>query len=302
MRVFVTGATGFIGSQIVGSLLARGDEVLGLARSDASAAALAERGAAVWRGDLTDPEGLAAAARESDGVIHTAFDHDFSKYLEAGEQDQRVVEAFTRALAGTGKPLVVASGTGVGPPGGDERDAAIVEGFTMVRGLPETLAVAAAEQGVRSSVVRLPPSVHDRERQGLVSMLIDRAQASGFSAYVGDGSNRWPAVHRRDAVRLFVLALDRAAAGARLHAVGEEGVPVREIAQAIGEGLGLPVRSLSDAEAAPHFGFLAMMIGADTPAKCAITLETMGWTPTEAGLLEGLRRGGYLPAGAIVRR
>ena len=295
MRVFVTGATGFIGSQIVGNLLARGDEVLGLARSDAAAAALAEQGAAVWRGDLAEPEALAAAARESDGVIHTAFDHDFSRYLEAGEQEQRVIEALTGALVGTGKPLVAASGTGVVPPGGDERDAAVNEGFSQVRGVPETLTLAAAERGVRASVVRLPPSVHDRERQGLVSLMIERAREAGFSAYVGDGSNRWPAVHRRDAVRLFLLALDRAKAGARLHAVGEEGVPVRAIAQAIGDGLGLPVRILSEAEAGPHFGFLAMLVGVDASATCAITRETMGWQPSEPGLLDGLRKGRYLP-------
>jgi nucleoside-diphosphate-sugar epimerase len=296
MRIFVTGATGFIGSQIVGGLLARGDQVLGLARSDVNAAALAEQGAAVWRGDLADPESLAAAARESDGVIHTAFNHDFSQYVEAGEQEQRVIEALTGALAGTGKPLVAASGTAVVPPGGDERDAAVTEGFARVRGLAEALTLAAAEQGVRASVVRLPPSVHDRERQGLVSLMIERAQAAGFSAYVGDGSNRWPAVHRRDAARLFLLALDRAKAGARLHAVGEEGVPLRAIADAIGEGLGLPVRSLSQDEAGPHFGFLAMLVGADAPATCAITQETMGWRPTEPGLLDGLRQGAYLPA------
>jgi len=295
MRIFVTGATGFIGSQIVGNLLARGDQVLGLARSDATAAALTERGAAVWRGDLADAESVAAAARESDGVIHTAFEHDFSKYLEAGEQEQRVIEALTGALAGTGKPMVTASGTGVAPPGGDERDAATIDGFTQVRGLPDRQAVAAADEGVRSSVIRLPPSVHDVERQGLVSMMIERAREAGFSAYVGDGSNRWPAVHRRDAARLFVLALDRAQPGARLHAVGEEGVQLRVIAEAIGAGLGLPVRSLSQEEAGPHFGFLAMLIGVDTPAKSAITRETMGWTPTEPGLLEGLRTGGYLP-------
>jgi nucleoside-diphosphate-sugar epimerase len=259
MRIFVTGATGFIGSQIVGALLARGDQVLGLARSDATAAALTERGAAVWRGDLVDPATLAAAARDSDGVI-----------------------------------MVTTSGTGVAPPGGDERDAATIEGFTQVRGLPDRQAVAAADEGIRSSVIRLPPSVHDVDRQGLVSMMIERARESGFSAYVGDGLNRWPAVHRRDAARLFVLALDRAQPGARLHAVGEEGVQLRAIAEAIGSGLGLPVRSLTQEEAGPHFGFLAMLIGVDTPAKSAITRETMGWTPTEPGLLEGLRTGGYL--------
>jgi nucleoside-diphosphate-sugar epimerase len=299
MRIFVTGATGFIGSQIVRDLLARGDEVLGLARSGAAAAVLADQGAGVRRGDLAEPEGLAAAARESDGVIHTAFDHDFSKYLEAGEQEQRVIQALTRALAGTGKPLVAASGTAVVPPGGDERDAAATEGFAQVRGVPETLVLAAADEGVRASVVRLPPSVHDRERQGLVSMMIERAQESGFSAYVGDGSNRWPAVHRRDAARLFLLALDRARPGARLHAVGEQGVPLAAIATAIGEGLGLAVRSLSAEEAAPHFGFLGMLVGVDAPATSAITQETMGWRPSERGLLEGLREGGYLNASDV---
>jgi nucleoside-diphosphate-sugar epimerase len=293
MRIFVTGATGFIGSQIVGSLLARGDAVLGLARSDKTAAILAERGAGVWRGDLSDPEGLAAAARECDGVIHTAFDHDFSKYLEAGAQDQRVIEAFSLALAGTGKPLVVASGTAVVPPGGDERDAAGTEGLAQVRGAPETLTVAAAGQGVRASVVRLSPSVHDVEQQGLVSMMIARAREAGFSAYVGDGSQRWPAVHRSDAVKLFLLALDRAPAGARLHAIGEEGVPLRAIATAIGEALALPVRSLSESEAGAHFGFLAMLAGVDAPGTSAITQAAVGWTPTGPGLIEGLR-GAYL--------
>jgi nucleoside-diphosphate-sugar epimerase len=294
MRVFVTGATGFIGKEVVGRLLAAGHAVTGLARSETAAAALAARGASAHRGDLADPESLAAGARAADAVIHLAFDHDFSRYAEAGEQEQRAVSAMIEALAGSGKPLVAASGTGVVPPGGTERDGAATEGFAMVRGVPETLVVAGAGRGVRTSVVRLAPSVHDREAQGLVSLLIERARESGVSAYVGDGANRWPAVHRRDVARLFLLALEHDEPGARWHAVAEAGVPLRAIAEAIGEGLGLPARSLTPDEAGPHFGFVGMIAAADVPATSAITQAALGWRPTEPGLLAGLRAGGYL--------
>jgi nucleoside-diphosphate-sugar epimerase len=297
MRVFVTGATGFIGSAIVGMLLEAGHEVLGLARSDAAAASLAERGVAVRRGDLTDPAGLAAAALACDGVIHTAFIHDFSQYVANGETDLRAVEAMTEALAGSGKPLVNTSGmTMLATPGhlGAENDPAVSEGFGAVRGRSENAAIAAAQRGVRTSVVRLAPSVHDRAQQGLVTQLAQIARQKGVSAYVGDGANRWPAVHRLDAARLFCLALERAAPGVRLHGVAEEGVPLRAIAEAVGAALALPVRSIAPEAAFEHFGWLGPIVMGDITASSAVTRESLGWTPREPGLLAGLRSGGYV--------
>lgn len=297
MRVFVTGATGFIGSVIAGMLLEKGHEVVGLARSDEAAAKLAERGVGVRRGDVTDPEGLASAARESDGVIHTAFIHDFSQYEANGAIDLRAVEAMTGALAGTGKPFVCTSGMTMTPAAGRpgaETDPANVEGVGAVRGRAETAALAAAERGVRSSVVRLAPSVHDRAQQGLVSQLAVAAREKGVSAYVGDGANRWPAVHRLDAARLFCLALEKAPAGARLHGVAEEGVPLRAIAEAVGAAMALPVCSLAAEDAFGHFGWVGGIVMADVPASSAITRETLGWTPTEPGLIAGIRQGGYV--------
>jgi len=291
MRVFLTGATGFIGSVIIEELRAAGHQVTGLARSDEAAARLAEWGVEMRRGDVADPEGLAQAARASDGVIHCAFGHDFSKYLEMGEIDLRAVSAMADALAGTGKPLLVTSGMTASTPGraSTEADPAQTEGMASVRGRPEAMALSASESGVRSMVVRLPPSVHDLEQQGLVTQLIATARESGVSAYVGDGGNRWPAVHRRDAARLFRLGLERGKPGERLHAVGEEGVTLRSIAEAIGEKLGLQTRSLGADEAAGHFGWLALPISNDMPASGAVTQQSVGWRPTGPGLLEGLR-------------
>jgi nucleoside-diphosphate-sugar epimerase len=295
MHVFLTGATGFIGSIIIEELRAAGHQVTGLARSDDAAATLANWGVEVRRGDVAEPAGLAEAASASDGVIHCAFGHDFAKYLEAGETDLRAVSAMAEALAGTGKPLIVTSGLTAVTPGraSTEADAAQTEGMTLVRGRPEVAALDASERNVRSVVVRLPPSVHDRQQQGLVSMLIEAARRTGVSAYVGDGGNRWPAVHRRDAARLFCLALERGQPGQRLHAVAEEGVTQRSIAEAIGEGLGVPVRSLDPNAAGDHFGWVAMAMSNDMPASSAVTQQSLGWRPTQAGLLEGLA-GDYL--------
>ncbi|QUD90070.1 SDR family oxidoreductase [Phenylobacterium montanum] len=296
MRVFLTGATGFIGSTVIEELHAAGHQVVGLARSDIAAAALKERGVEVWRGDVADPAGLAEAARGADGVIHCAFGHDFSNYLEAGEADLRAVSAMAQALAGSGKPLVVTSGLTAATPGraSTEADPAQTEGMGAVRGRPEALALEASQSGVRSMVVRLAPSVHDRGQQGLVSQLIETARRTGVSAYVGDGGERWPAVHRRDAARLFRLALERGQPGQRLHAVGEEGVSLRAIAEVVGERLGLPTRSVDFDDAFNHFGWVAAAVANDIRASSVLTQESLGWRPMEPGLLEGLR-GLYLP-------
>lgn len=295
MHVFLTGATGFVGSAIIEELRAGGHQVTGLARSDQAAATLAQWGVAVRRGDVAEPEGLAHAARASDGVIHCAFGHDFSRYVEMGEVDLRAVSAMAQALAGSGKPLVVTSGMTASTPGrlATESDAAQTEGMAAVRGRPEAMALGASEMGVRSLVVRLPPSVHDLQAQGLVSQLIAVARQTGVSAYVGEGANRWPAVHRRDAARLFRLGLERGQAGERLHAVAEEGVTLRSIAEAIGQKLGIPTRSLDANEAGIHFGWLGLAASNDVPASSAVTQQSVGWRPTQGGLREGLL-GAYL--------
>jgi nucleoside-diphosphate-sugar epimerase len=295
MRVFITGATGFIGSVVIEELLGAGHQITGLARSDEAAATLAQWGVEVRRGDVAELEGLAEAARASDGVIHCAFGHDFSKYLEMGETDLRAVSVMAEALAGSGKPLVVTSGMTAHTPGrlATEADPAQTEGMTAVRGRPEAAALSASANNVRSVIVRLPPSVHDVQAQGLVSMLIARARETGVSAYVGDGANRWPTVHRRDAARLFRLALERGQPGQRLHAVGEEGVTLRSIAEAIGKKLRVPARGIGADEAATHFGWLVAVVANNVPASSAVTQQSVGWRPTEPGLLEGLL-GDYL--------
>lgn len=296
MHVFVTGATGFVGSAIVEELRAGGHQIAGLARSDKAAQTLAKWGVEVRRGDVADPESLAEAAGASDGVIHCAFGHDFSKYVEAGEADFRAVSAMAGALAGSGKPLVVTSGMTAGLLGRvcTEADAAQTEGLPGVRGRTEQMALATSQTNVRSVIVRLPPSVHDLQQQGMVSQLIAVARQTGLSAYVGEGAARWPAVHRRDAARLFRLGLERGQAGERLHAVAEEGVVLRSIAEAIGRKLGVPTRSIDASEAANHFGWLAPFTSRDVRASSAVTQQRVGWRPAEAGLLDGLL-GGYLP-------
>jgi nucleoside-diphosphate-sugar epimerase len=294
MRVFLTGATGFIGSAIVRELLTAGHQVLGLARSDAAADTLARLGVGAHRGELSNTESLAAGARASEGVIHTAFIHDWSMPREAAaEADRRAVEALAGALEGSGKPLVVTSGTALLAPGriGTEEDPPA--SADTPRAASEAAVLAAAGRGVRASIVRLPPTVHGAGDHGFVPMLIDIARRTGISGFVGDGANRWPAVHRLDAARLFRLALEQAAPGARLHGVAEEGVPMRSIAQTIGMGLGVPVRGLAEDEARAHFEWFVRFVALDNPTSSALTRKAFGWRPQEPELLTDMRDGGY---------
>jgi nucleoside-diphosphate-sugar epimerase len=296
MRVFVTGATGFIGSAIVGELIRAGHQVTGLARSEAGAKSLTAAGADVQGGSLEDLKSLRNGAAKADGVIHTAFNHDFSKFAANCEMDQRAIEALGDALAGSDRLMLVTSGVALLAPGrvATEDDAPVPTSASYPRA-SEVTAAALASRGVRASVVRLP-QVHDPVKQGLVTYLIAVAREKGVSAYVGDGLNRWAAVHRLDTARLYRLALEKGVAGARYHAIGEEGVPIREIATAIGRGLNLPVVSKSFEEAAGHFGFLGHFVGADGPASSALTQERLAWHPTGPGLISDLQKMQYFPA------
>ncbi len=296
MRVFVTGATGYIGSAIVRDLIDAGHHVTGLARSDAAAAALAAAGVQAHRGALDDAGSLRIAAAASDGVIHTAFqnvgpDTDFAAACAA---DLRAVEILGEALAGSGRPLVITSGTALLSPGrlATEEDAAVPR---APRAASEEAALSFAGRGVRVSVVRLAPSVHSGEadKKGFVPSLIGLARAKGVSAYVGDGSNRWSAVHQLDAARLFRLALESAPAGARLHGAAEEGVPFRDIAGVIGAHLSVPVTSISADEAEGHFSWLAHFVSVDNPTSSALTREQLGWQPVQPGLIADLEEGHY---------
>ena len=288
MRVFVTGATGFIGSAVIPELLAAGHSVLGMARSDDGMASLERLGAQPHRGELTDLDSLAAGARACDAVIHLAFIHDFSRFVENMAIDRKAVETLIAALEGTGKGLIVTSGTAMFPAG-----RAVVETdwpaiLDASRSGTELVVKASADRGVRAVVMRLP-QVHDTTRFGLISYLIEVARAKGFAAYVGDGANRWPAAHVSDVGRLYRLAVETAAPGVALHAVGEGGVANRAIAEVIGSGMGVPVRSLSADEVGDYLGWMAMFAGVDNLVSNDITRETMGWEPTGPDLLNDLR-------------
>jgi nucleoside-diphosphate-sugar epimerase len=276
-------------------MIAAGHKVLGLARSDTAAASLAAAGADIHRGSLDDLESLRRGAAAADGVIHTAFIHDFSQYEANAEIDRRAVEAIADTLAGSGKPFVSTSGTMLLTPGrvGTEDDAASPTSPAGPRAASEVMVLAAAGRGVRSSVIRLPPSVHGDGKYGFVSVLIGIAREKSVSAYVGDGRNRWPAVHRLDAAHLYRLALEKGSAGATFHGVAEEGVPVREIAEVIGRCLNLPVVAQSPEEAANHFGWFARVLPIDNPASSALTRERLAWQPVQPGLIPDIDRERY---------
>jgi nucleoside-diphosphate-sugar epimerase len=294
MRVFVTGASGFIGSAVVPELIGAGHQVIGLARSEASAAALAAVGVEVRRGDLEDLDALRAGAAGSDGVIHLAFIHDFSKFEASARTDQRAIEALGTELEGSGKPLVVASGVIHLAPGrvATERDEASGR-FPRTAGMQ--MAMSFVARGVRASLVRLAPTVHGRGDYGFVPRLIAIAREKGVSGYIGDGTSRWPAVHRLDAARVFRLTLEKAPTGP-VHAIAEEGVPTRTIAEVIGRHLNVPAASIAPADAAAHFGFLGAFFGIDSPASSARTREVLGWQPVHHGLIADLDEGHYFDA------
>lgn len=289
MRVFLTGATGFIGSRILRELLAAGHEVVGLTRSDSGAKELANAGASAHLGILEDPTGLAKGAENADAVVHTAFDHDFTNFVANCEKDRRVIAALGSVLKGSNRPLLITSGVGTGDPGNGEpsREDVFDAHHFNPRIASELAGQEQLEAGVNLGVMRLP-QVHDTFRQGLISPYIDMAREKGVVAYVGQGANRWAAGHVNDVAKLYVLALERAEPGARYHAVAEEGVAARDIAETVATGLGLPAVSLPKEKAEAHFGWFAMFAAADITASSTLTRQKLGWLPTGPSLLEDL--------------
>jgi len=305
MRVFVTGASGWIGSALTTELIDAGHEVVGLARSEASAAAVAALGADVLRGDVQDLEVLRRGAREADGVVHLAFRHEVA--FRDGDpgaavaSDRAAIDAIGEELAGSGRPFAIASGVAGLKPGTLATEAERPAPLPGVGGrvLSERAALALADRGVRSMSVRFAPTVHGDGDGGFIKMITEADRDHGLAAYIGDGSNRWPAVHRDDAARLVRLGIERAPGGSVLHAVGEEGVPMRRIAEAIGEGLGIPVGSIGPEEAPAHFGFLAGFVGMDMPVSSAVTRQLLDWRPDGPGLVEDIAAGHYFAARAL---
>ncbi|MFM0133719.1 SDR family oxidoreductase [Paraburkholderia sediminicola] len=295
MRIFLTGATGFIGAAIVPELINAGHHVIGMTRSDAGAQALIDAGAEVHRGTLEDPESLRSGAAKADAVIHTAFDHDFSRFVENCEKDKRAIAALGSALAGSGRPLIITSGTGMGS--GEHGQPATEDVFNISHPNPriasEMAGNALLEAGINVSVVRLP-QVHNPFKQGLISPLVAIAREKGVCAFVGEGRNRWPAGHLSDVARLYRLAVEKREQGARYHAVGEEGISSREIVEALGRGLNLPVVSISPDEAASHFGWMAMFVGLDMPASSVQTQARLNWHPTGPTLIADLNEARYV--------
>ena len=305
MRIFVTGASGWIGSAVVPELIGGGHQVVGLARSDASAAALNAAGAEVHRGTLDDLDGLRTAAATSGGVIHLAFNHDMAfsgDFQGAADADRRAVETFAEVLTGSDRPFVIASGMLGFTPGrvaterdghGPDPDVAALGAGPLTRLATAEITLSLATSGVRSSIVRLAPTCHGDGDNGFMATLVAIARDRGVSGYIGDGSNRWPAVHRLDAAPLFRLALERAPAGSTLHAVAEQGLPIRDVAGLIGRHLDLPVVSISPEDADGHFTWLANFLAADSPASSALTRDLLGWEPTHPGLIDDLDQGHY---------
>jgi nucleoside-diphosphate-sugar epimerase len=295
LRIFVTGASGFVGSAVVENLIAAGHEVLALARSDASAGALLATGALVHRGDLDDRQSLRAGALATDGIIHTAFNHDFSRYAQSCAEDAEVIAALGDAIAGTQKPLVVTSAIGILAHGAGvtEQDVPDFGPNAMPRVATERAVAELVAQGLNVSLMRLPPSVHGKGDHGFVPILIGIARQTGVSAYIGDGNNAWPAVHRLDAARAYVRAVEVAMPGAVYHPVAETGIAFREIAGVIGKRLGIPTVSKTPDEAADHFGWFTHFAKLDCPAASDITRRQLGWSPTETGLLADMKTAGY---------
>lgn len=297
MRVFLTGATGFIGSRIVPELLAAGHQVIGMTRSNAGERSLRAAGAEVHRGTLEDLDSMRAGAARADAVIHTAFDHDFANFVANCEKDKRVIDALGSVLKGSPRPLIITSGTGMGAV--NHSGMATEDVFNANNPNPRAASEIAGnvllEAGVNVAVVRLP-QVHDPVKQGLISPYVDLSRAKGKVAYLGEGKNRWPAAHVLDVAKLYRLAMEKGEAGERYNAVAEEGIAVRDIANVVGAGLQLPVVSLSQEEAAEHFGWLGMFVGMDLPASSAWTRERLGWHPTGPGLIDDLKRMNYSAA------